>query len=337
MSRSYSLLPVLLLASCAHIVPEPARTPAPTTAAAAAPARPAMQVPPGLLADEIRLFQVSYPLLRAARHWCKGSGVYGMGVYALNRYTMGAYSNLAWRYGIGDQMRVLAAIPDGPAYRAGLTAGDVILAVNGEPAPTTAAATRAFGVKMAQIAHAGTSVAISVRRGDRTLTATVRPERLCGYQVRVTEVPQVNARTDGRRSIFITRGMMDFARTDPELALVVGHEIAHNALGHLNARTQLMRSLAAAGRVPISGTANGMTPAFSQALEMEADHMGLYIVARAGMPVDDAPRFVERLGATAGGNVQARTHPASRARVDALRRTVIEIENKRAAGLPLTP
>jgi predicted Zn-dependent protease len=131
--------------------------------------------------------------------------------------------------------------------------------------------------------------------------------------------------------------MLNFAHTDPELALVVGHEIAHNAMGHLDARSQLMRSLAANGHTAGEGSANGMTPAFSQALEMEADHMGLYIVARAGMPIEDAPRFVERLSATAGANVQTRTHPTSRARVAALTRTVREIENKRAAGLPLTP
>jgi len=332
MLRPYVMLP-LLLCACAEIAQQP--TNAPTPHAVSRPA--AMAVPQGLIADQVRLFQVSYPLLRAAQQFCTDSAIYGIGLFALNRYTMGVYGNVAWQYGIGDRMRVLAAVPDGPAYRAGLTAGDVILSVNGEPAPTTAAATRAFGLKMAHISRSGEPIALSVRRGNETVNATVRPERLCGYQIQVTEMPQVNARTDGRRSIMITRGMLDFANTDAELALVVGHEIAHNALGHLNARTQLMRSLAAAGRTAGAGTANGMTPAFSQALEMEADHMGLYIVARAGMPVEDAPHFVERLAATAGSNPQVRTHPASDARVAALARTVSEIEAKRAAGLPLTP
>ncbi|MGE5526813.1 MAG: M48 family metalloprotease [Rhodospirillaceae bacterium] len=334
MPRIHVLVLTALLAACAQVGQQPSNVPAQR----ASPARAsAMTVPPGLIADQIRLFQVSYPLLRAAHEWCRDGAVYGMGLYALNRYTMGAYANVAWQYGIGDQMRVLAATRDGPAYRAGLTAGDVILSVNGDPAPTTAASTRAFALKMAQIARVGTPVTLAVQRGDETVTATVQPEKLCGYQVQVTEVPQVNARTDGRRTIFITRGMLDFAQSDAELALVVGHEIAHNAMGHLNARTQLMRSLAAAGRPPDTETANGMTPAFSQALEMEADHMGLYIVARAGMPVNDAPRFIERLATTAGGNVQARTHPASTARIAAINRTVSEIEKKRLAGLPLTP
>lgn len=333
MLRPYVILP-LLLTACAQI-PEQSSTD--TAQRSAASRATSVAVPQGLIADQVRLFQVAYPLLRAAREFCTDSTIYGIGVYALNRYTMGAYANVAWQYGIGDHMRVLAAIPDGPAYRAGLMAGDVILTINGEPAPTTAAATRAFALKMAHFSRTGAPVAVSVQRDNDTVTATVQPEPMCGYQVQVTEIPQVNARTDGRRSILITRGMLDFAHTDPELALVVGHEIAHNAMGHLDARSQLMRSLAANGHTAGSGSANGMTPAFSQALEMEADHMGLYIVARAGMPIEDAPRFVERLGTIAGGNMQARTHPTSLARVAALTRSVREIKDKRAAGLPLTP
>jgi membrane-associated protease RseP (regulator of RpoE activity) len=333
MLRPYVILP-LLLTACAQIPEQVSNDTAQRSGASRATS---VAVPQGLIADQVRLFQVSYPLLRAAREFCTDRSVYGIGVYALNRYTMGTYANVAWQYGIGDHMRVLAAIPDGPAYRAGLTAGDVILTINGEPAPTTAAATRAFALKMAHFSRTGEPLKVSVQRDNDTVTATVQPEPICGYQVQVTEIPQVNARTDGRRSILITRGMLDFARTDPELALVVGHEIAHNAMGHLDARTQLMRSLAANGHTAGAGNANGMTPAFSQALEMEADYMGLYIVARAGMPIEDAPRFIERLAATAAGNVQTRTHPTSRARVAALTRTVREIEHKRAAGLPLTP
>ncbi len=291
-------------------------------------------MPEGYIADQVRLFQVSYPLLRAATPWCKDRATHGMGLYALNRHTMGIYGSGAWRYGIGDQMRVLAAIPDGPAHRGGIEVGDIIVDINGEPAPTTAAATRVFGLKMSQFARSGTPVQLTVLRGEQTITATVKPEPICGYQVQVAEVRQVNARADGRRSIHITRGMLRFVRSDAELALVVAHEIAHNAMGHLEARTQLVRSLAAAG----NGTkTDAVNPEFSQALEMEADHMGLYIVARAGMPIDAAPGFIARLGAASSGNLQTRTHPASNARVAALKRTIDDIERKRTAGADLVP
>jgi hypothetical protein len=38
----------------------------------------------------------------------------------------------------------------------------------------------------------------------------------------------------------VTRGMMNFARDDLELALVVAHEIAHNSMKHIDAKKQNM-------------------------------------------------------------------------------------------------
>jgi len=332
MLARYAMAAALAVSACAPAPPRMAQAPQP------APRASAVALPEGLIADQVRLFQVSYPLLRAARDLCTKSATHGMGLFALNRYAMGNLSNAAWRYGIGDELKVLAAVPDGPAYKAGLTAGDVLLAINGEHAPATAAATRVFSLKMAHLARTGGPLQVSARRGSETVTATVQPEMLCGYSVQVAEVPQVNARADGRGSIYLTRGMLRFARTDPELALVVAHEIAHNAMGHLDARTQLMRSLAAAETR--GAVANGMTPAFSQGLEMEADHLGLYIMARAGMDIDGAPEFLKRLAAdpvTGDAALQVQTHPPSNARIAAVRKTIVEIERKRAAGMPLVP
>jgi Putative Zn-dependent protease, contains TPR repeats len=323
----------LALSACTPMPPQVTHAPQP------APRASAVALPEGLIADQVRLFQVSYPLLRAARDLCAKSTTHGMGLFALNRHAMGNLSNAAWRYGIGDELKVLAAIPDGPAYKAGLTAGDVLLAINSEQAPATAAATRAFSLKMAQLSRSGAPLRVAARRGDETVMATVQPETLCGYQVRVAELGQVNARADGRGSIYITRGMLHFARTDPELALVVAHEIAHNAMGHQAAKAQLMRSLAATGTRPPGASVNGMTPAVSQGIEMEADRLGLYIVARAGMDIEGAPEFLERLAADPQTSAasQAQTHPSSSARIAAVRKTIAEIEGKRAASMPLVP
>ena len=38
---------------------------------------------------------------------------------------------------------------------------------------------------------------------------------------------------DGTK-VFLTRGMMRFAQSDEELALVVAHETAHNIMGHID-------------------------------------------------------------------------------------------------------
>jgi Zn-dependent protease with chaperone function len=328
------VLLLLLAAACTSVPtnsPKPAPSPQASTTGAVA-------LPQGVIADQVRLFEVAYPLLRAAHAFCHDATAYGMGLYALNRYAMGPLANVAWRYGIGDELKVLAAVPHSPAYRAGLIAGDVIVSVNGEPGPTTLAATRTFSLRMAQLTRSGVPLHIAARRGAQVVHATVKPEALCAYQVRIAGNEDVNAKADGRRAIAITPGMMRFARSDADLALVIAHEIAHNAMGHRNARAQLMRSLAMSGSHLPAGTANGMTPAFSQALEMEADHLALYILARAGMPIDQAPGFIRRLGD--GGrsvSAQVRTHPTSAARIAALVDTMREIEDKRARGEPLVP
>lgn len=322
---------VLIIAACSHGASE--RTPA--VQAPAAPTAPPSQE--NIIAQQVRLFEVSYPLLRAARTWCKDATLHGMGLFALNRHALGRHESVAWQYGIDDRLRVLATSPGSPATRAGLMAGDIILSVGGAAAPTTATATRTFGAQMNRIAIAGAPVEVTVLRDTETINKTVALEPLCGYQVHVSETPQVNALTDGRRTIQITRGMLGFARTQPELAMVVAHEIAHNALGHLAARAQFMKSIAENGAAAPKANINGMTPAFSQALEMEADHLALYILARAGFAPGDAPAFIARLGGGGARNLQVESHPAGAARVAAVRKTIAEIERKRARGLPLVP
>ena len=70
----------------------------------------------------------------------------------------------------------------------------------------------------------------------------------------------------------VTSGMMDYASSDDELAMVLGHEFAHLLLGH------------------------GWTlPRWRGAREAEADHLGLYLGARAGYRPAAALAFWRRL------------------------------------------
>ncbi|MBI2876619.1 MAG: M48 family metalloprotease [Candidatus Tectomicrobia bacterium] len=59
---------------------------------------------------------------------------------------------------------------------------------------------------------------------------------VCKYSVGLTNSDAVNAFADGFH-VILTSGMMRFAEKDEELALVVGHEIAHNALEHVTQNT----------------------------------------------------------------------------------------------------
>ncbi|MEE8623145.1 MAG: M48 family metallopeptidase, partial [Alphaproteobacteria bacterium] len=127
-------------------------------------------------------------------------------------------------------------------------------------------------------------------------------------------------------------GMVRFAEKDSELATVIGHEMAHNAMGHMDAKIgnflfgTLFDILAA--------------QAHSQSFEAEADYVGLYMTVLAGYEIENAPNFWRRMGVLHPGSIRANfsaTHPSAPERFVALEQSVKEIRAKQAQGLPLVP
>ena len=191
-----------------------------------------------------------------------------------------------------------------------------------------------------------------VERDGKPAVLHVVPVNGCDYPVEIALVEDINAAADGER-VMVTRGMMRFVENDAELALVVAHEIAHNAMGHMDAKTQnaaagaagglVLDILAAAVGVNTGGAfmrtgLNAASGAYSVEFEQEADYVGLYIMARAGAPIREAPQFWRRMATTNPATVEAAgTHPTSPARFVALEQTVTEIEYKVATAAELVP
>jgi len=164
----------------------------------------------------------------------------------------------------------------------------------------------------------------------------------------------VNAFADGKM-VGITTGMLRFVESDDELAMVVGHELAHNALGHVGRQQgnslagALLGALvdigaAAAGvNTQGAGTRIGMQAgglAYAKDFEAEADYLGSYIAARAGYDISDAPFLWRRMAAehpSSIGKTFMATHPSTPERATALERTIAEIREKEARGAPLVP
>ena len=118
--------------------------------------------------------------------------------------------------------------PGAAGDRAGLKTGDVIVTVNREPVPGGAKAVKQLD-KLLQNAAAAGPVSMSARRGATLLDASLEPDRVCDYPVLLGDDDALNAYADGN-NIIITRGMMRFFESDRELALVIGHELAHNSM-----------------------------------------------------------------------------------------------------------
>ena len=140
---------------------------------------------------------------------------------------------------------------------------------------------------------------------------------------------EYNARADGR-GVFISSTMAAYAADDDDLALILGHELAHNVLQHHPSPEPL------GDPDPVPETALARGNHWTQ--ERDADRVGLFLAARAGFDTARAPGFLRRFGADNWRIRYAQIgHASAEARARALEETNAEIAAQRAAGRPLRP
>ncbi len=151
--------------------------------------------------------------------------------------------------------------------------------------------------------------------------------------------PNAFAMPGGR--IVVTRGLLEGARTENELAFVLGHELGHFAgrdhlrgLGRELAFSLVLSALgfggAGGGAADVAGFAGGLASrGFSREQESDADAFGLAILVAEYGHVAHGWDFFERLP-DPDGELETRiegylsTHPAGRDRVEDLRALAAE-------------
>ena len=298
--------------------------------------------------DSTRLQRVANRVARAAVDFCgtKRRGVIGIGIApSLPGGAMPAMVGLYPSY-VPEVAFVTFVDPDMSAAKAGVKVGDIITAVD-----SVGVTAKTFRSVMGRHTS-GNPVALYITRGGREITLTASPITVCGYPFGLEQGPILNAFADGK-SVHVFTGMMNFVRSDEELAVVLGHELAHNFRGHLEAQKEnalggvilgaILDGLAGAAGVNTGGTfskAGGNIGAttFSVDFEREADYVGLYVMARAGYTIDDAPTFWRRMAVENPDSItMVTTHPATPERFLALAATIKEIKAKQAAHQPLVP
>ncbi len=246
---------------------------------------------------------------------------------------------------VGNALQVLQVIPGSAAARSGLQPADILVAVNGTPLPVGDDAPK-YSADIFSSLQPGQEIVITVQRDGGLHDIALTTDSLCGGNLIRSSSAQINARTNGKQ-IIISEGMLRFAKDDTQLALVIGHEMAHNLLGHvpktqINALTGAAIDLAttAAGvGIPGAFTFSGAS-LYSQAFEAEADYLALYLLADANYSLDETAAFWRRLAQTAPQYITAgrlRSHPSFAQRFQAMEATKREIDTKRATGDPLRP
>lgn len=298
---------------------------------------------------------VAFPLLIAAAPFCPEQQEHVIGMMTLNLDVFeGAYRDVAHRaFGLDDRLEVFAVHKGSPAEAAGIEPGDGLVSLDGDAVPRGSGANEAWHKLIeTAVGRDPEGFDLVVERAGSPKVVRLAPVTACSYDVALELDEDVNAYADGEK-IIVTRGMLRFVESDAELALVIAHEIAHNAMGHADAEQQnalggaagglLLDILAAAAGVNTGGAfaragAEAGRQAYSVEFEQEADYVGLYIVARSGHATDEAPNFWRRMATLSPAAVTlTTTHPPTSERFVALEQTAAEIERKRAAGAELLP
>jgi Zn-dependent protease with chaperone function len=183
-------------------------------------------------------------------------------------------------------------------------------------------------------------VELLIQRDDRKFTKVLYPQRLpADYAIRVdTKGNSINAYASPGQ-IILSRRLVSFCLNDDELALVVGHELAHQTLGHL-VRGSLHRELGqfvgeaftAFSTLSLNRlvdwrhamvspdvrrvAGNAVVSVFSREDEREADIYGAWFAYQAGYNVEKGAAVWERMAGVVGhdpfeANYFLNDHPPS--------------------------
>ncbi len=293
-----------------------------------------------------RLFRLSYPIVRANAELCGEKKAKALGVRFLALEAFGSeFHRAALGVGVNKRPTVIEVVANSTAASAGIQRDDILIGVGDTEIPESEFSEK-LNNAFDKASKAGSSVRLRFDRAGKDYSVDLQFETVCDYPVVIIEDDSINASADGKRIRFHT-GILRFASKDEELAIIIGHELAHNVMGHIdkgqgNAMIGLVFDILFAGvGVNTQGAFSNMAgQAYSQDFEAEADYVGLYFVKRAGMPIEIAPNFWRRMAVEHPGGIKdtlSSSHPATPKRFVALEQTIKEINAKIASGAPLKP
>ena len=301
------------------------------------------------LRDHDRVMSVAYRLLKSSVPICDDDVVQSIGFTPFNLHTLSkdVRPAAARLYDMGESLQVMTVPHGSPADVAGLKRGDKLVSIDGQAAPTGDDAYENWQKLVSSALKESDSISLVIIRDDEQSEALINAEKTCDYSIAETYSDTVNAYADGK-NIVLSAGMLRFTQNDNELALVIAHEIAHNAMDHMEAKKanygsgSILDIAAALAGVNTGGAfGNIAARSYTKGYEAEADYVGLYIMALADISIEDAPDFWRRMAAThpestrSGGFLSS--HPTTSERFVALDSAIQEIQEKQNSGVVLMP
>jgi beta-barrel assembly-enhancing protease len=186
-------------------------------------------------------------------------------------------------FGAARYPMVSLIVPGGPADVAGLRDGDAIISFNGKAMPTGlseepdgrkwSASVNALGDAWdAEAKSPPTRVVIS--RDGKELALPLSSRMGCDLAGFVKLTKEMNAGNKGS-NIWVNSGLLENTPDDNEVAFVIAHEAAHAILGHASPENEKKLK----------------NPEFRRPAEIEADRLGVQLMANAGYDPYAAARY----------------------------------------------
>jgi Zn-dependent protease with chaperone function len=134
---------------------------------------------------------------------------------------------------------------------------------------------------------------------------------------------------------------------DDIVGVVLAHELAHNVMGHIEKMAMqrigdefvshlVYKFTGARATGDIYATLSYLESSVDY--EFEADYVGLYFTARAGLGYEKAPAFLRKIALDAPGTInRSSTHPKLSERFVAQEAAIAEIRRKISQGQALIP
>jgi len=281
---------------------------------------------------------------------------YASAITYANEYSLGekVARFFPTKLNLGSKVSIINIVKNSPAEKSGLQIGDKILQIGDYEFPEGKKALKKISKNFSKIEKKELHK-IKIERNGEIKIFEFKKDKICDYPIILTQDNIVNAFADGKQ-VIMTQGIVDYAKDNNEIALIIGHEVAHNDRGHIDAKKKNTLVLGSVGFILdimtiyySGGTAGGNaentemwsqigSEAFSVEFEKDADYGGVYYAVRAGYDVSNANEFWERMGAANPKSIAFNSsHPATAERYLQIRKTVDEINKKNAQGLALIP
>ena len=256
--------------------------------------------------DQVRIWKVEYKILKALPPGEVGKEKIEIGALVESS------EKISRALGLPEEEKciVIGVIDGGPADLAGIKPRDLILNIEGKEVESPG------DIEFTE----GKPNKVVVQREGKKMTVAVVPEKVSHIEIHLKETDKVNAFAKFT-GIDVTRGMLRFVENDDELAVIIGHEIAHISHQHIP------KDMAVPG---LCGMVGGLTGPFAgpvtQALyapycrgnEREADYFGLLYAHKAGYNIEKGielwKRFAIELPKSRSTSF-LRTHPATPERI----------------------